>query len=635
MGEDSEFRREALEKAASGPQLIASGLQSIASGMRHIAIGTWTLVTGFRNAQSALRTIRSGFRHVWRTIRKTVGGIRNIVRAGFGSVVLPLLVPLLQGLVAALLLVRYAAAIVPTLAAVAGALVGLRASTSAPRRGAKMLLSSVASLVPLALLRLAGLSVTWRVWIVAIGLAHLFILGFTFRTFRRRSGPPRPDADTERRSPRLFTDEGSASSVDAFDTVWGSTRPGGCRFGSRTVHSHGNMLTGVFEVDPNFRQKYAADLPFFTPQRQRSLEVLARFSNFDGGAERDDQRLLRKPHGLAVRILSDDEVFDLVMIDAPAFVVRDRDDMNAFALSLARSSAGTFLRFVWLVIVGRASFGALRRSLTGSTTWGYADREYFGINTFWWRLAGTQRPTFADRRGVPMRASLKPIHKCFPLAEWTGRPHAPSRHLLERHLEDHLTLAAPFRFVLELTDGSSLPDDRLLDSTRAWPASCPTIRVGEVKLDKLTHLPLDRSIAFNPHNLPAGILASDDEVLVARRGAYVEAARRRFQRTEALQLGLLARIVHLSQLQPLDAEQAAQIGYDLKHMVESAGAAAAGFGDAARLLEENSKKNAKGWAKLREAVRGFDFDPSCKPTEGMREELERIKAAAREAPAAI
>ena len=337
---------------------------------------------------------------------------------------------------------------------------------------------------------------------VPVGL--IVLLGFLRREIGsprpRFLGVPRPDAIEERVGPGEVTSDDGPSLVDALDSLWGSTRPGGSRAGRRAVQTNGTCLSGRFEAEE--LPEHLRVAPF---DESRVFGVRARFSNFSGAVERNDA--LRAPRGLAVRMEGTDECpgLDLVLVDAPRFPVSNRDDFYGFV-----QRYGRWARFGSFVLSDRSSGRALKALVPLFAPTSYATRSYHSLNTFEWGRGREPVRFFAKRR-----------------ARFAAPAVGDPRNRLERDLANRVSIESPVMFDVYVVIGRTLPPAVRYDPRRRWPRWAPRHRLGTLLLDRMELDAETEGWAFDPHRLPLGVGPSRDEILMARRAAYAESVIRR------------------------------------------------------------------------------------------------------------
>lgn len=317
-------------------------------------------------------------------------------------------------------------------------------------------------------------------------------------------GVPRPDVVDEVLSPVEGTSDDAERLVDALDGVWGSTREGGPRQGRRAAHADGSGACGCFELAADIDRSRIDRIPMF--RSAAKFDALVRFSNFWGFAPRDDSR--RTPRGMAIKLVpycdTDQAVLDFVLIDARRFPVNSRDDLYGFLRAFGKP-----LQLVVFLLLDRTRLRALAGTVALRSPRSYLTRTYHSVNTFFWD-------------GQPVRFAVVPrsIPELAPTA--TG----DRRWLLDADLRKRLERGTA-SFEVRVVVGRGLPQRVLLDARRAWPRGTPAWTLGTLHLRRYVGpTEIDR-FAFDPHNLPAGIEPSADEILMARRAAYAESRLRR------------------------------------------------------------------------------------------------------------
>ena len=343
----------------------------------------------------------------------------------------------------------------------------------------------------------------WKLLAIAVPIA-----GIAIPAWLRIRGTLQPDAISgDRTSVPEFQDQGNRL-VDAIDTIWGSTRPGGPRYGLRSAHPHGSMAEGVWRSsnrDPN------VDVELFEPDSGGRATV--RFSNFKGEPARDDGN--RTPHGLAVRLEGGGAgTLDLVLVDIRRFPAATREDF----VTLTRAFATKGLVRVWnvarMIFGGRSSLIAFGGFAFASRPTSYVTRTYHGLNAFYWALDKDE-----NAEPIPVRYVATPVDAG---ARW-DQAAVPSRSALDNDLRARLAAKQPVVFDVHLVLGQSrrgrrFGRHRIDNALRRWPQSNqrPLCRI---KLERYISED-DIRVRFDPLDLPHGITPSDDEILLARRASY-------------------------------------------------------------------------------------------------------------------
>ena len=334
--------------------------------------------------------------------------------------------------------------------------------------------------------------------IVAV-ITVLVVVGFLiFRRGQRR----KPDAVADDGTLRPFMSDDGEQLVAALEGIWQQERPLGASDGGRPVHTRGTWATGRFDARRDISAEFLIPL-----LDDRPLSAVARFSNFIGDGERDDRK--RQVHGLAVRVSSaNDSSIDMVLVDMPRFMASNTDDFLALVRSFHHHGLRRYLTIAFLFAVGRTTLPALWAT-RGSRPASYAQRTYHGLNTFWW-----------GREAVPVR------YRLVPEADRSGgRREDPRDAATSLDIDLRRRLADGVEFRVELVDGTGLPQARLTDAIRSWPRGLPSIHLGDLRLDaEGLNEDWRGATLFEPFHLPAGVDASDDEILL-------RAARRTLRRT--------------------------------------------------------------------------------------------------------
>lgn len=291
-----------------------------------------------------------------------------------------------------------------------------------------------------------------------------------------------------------------------------------------------NALEGVFGAHPGARRAHAKGRLYdgrFTPvaaaarlsrapQFAAATPLVVRFSDAAGVPDIPDGDPKAVPAGVAVRFLAPDGAPNDIVANAnEGFPVRTGEDFAAFLRAAAASGPGTasptaLERFV-------AAHPETRRFLARPrpATASFATTRYFGNNALVFvALGGGRRAfryVFEPRAGV---AALAP-------EEARSRP----RDFLFDDLGQRLA-AGPVRF--DLVAQMAAPGDPTDDATALWPPERERIALGAIEVTGArADQAEERSLFFNPNNLPDGITQSDDPLLPARQQSYGVAGARR------------------------------------------------------------------------------------------------------------
>jgi len=292
--------------------------------------------------------------------------------------------------------------------------------------------------------------------------------------------------------------------ADALEAVFG-VHPG-----ARRAHAKGRLYDGRFEPTP------AAARLSRAPQFAGPTALILRFSDGPGlpGIADNDPNAL--PLGIALRFLTPDgRPNDIVANSHEGFPVRTGDDFAAFLRAVAASPPGTarptpLERFV-------AAHPETQRFLARPKPFpaGFAQTRAFGNDALVFVAADGSRRAFRyviePEAGV---AALSPAER-----------QAKGPDFLFEELDARLR-GGPVRYGLYAQ--MAAPGDPTDDVTALWPAERERILLGTIAVTgPRADQAEERSLFFDPNNLPDGILASDDPLLPARQQAYgVSIARR-------------------------------------------------------------------------------------------------------------
>lgn len=295
--------------------------------------------------------------------------------------------------------------------------------------------------------------------------------------------------------------------VDALEALAG-IHPGFRRGQAKGVCASGHF-TGT---------EAGAALSSATAFNGESHPVLARFSVGGGNPEGTDQS--RSSRGLALRMtLPDGEQWQMGNISAPLYFVAQPEHFTRFLeVRTADPDTGEVDQ------EALAAFNEAHPETLKQAAWlaeqpiggSYAGYTYWGVNAF--------RLTNADGEQQYVRWSFNPRQE-IPAPDESTLAELGDDFLadeLARRLQDG---PVQFDFYLQLATA----DDSLVDPTRVWPDSNPSVLAGE-----LTIVSSSPGVGgecdpmmFNPLVLPEGVAPSDDPVLHARPAAYAVSFGRR------------------------------------------------------------------------------------------------------------
>lgn len=278
--------------------------------------------------------------------------------------------------------------------------------------------------------------------------------------------------------------------------------------GARASHAKGFCAVGEFVPDSG-AQSFVKNSLF----ESRNVHATVRFSVAGGNPKAPDKS--RSARGIAIRLQSASEFYDIIMLSEPVFFAATLESFVSFIKARIPDPA-TGKPDPAKVAAHNAAFpdGAHQPALIAAhaAPASYATTPYFTNNAF----------VFTGSDGVsrPARLNLLPDAGTRYLTE-QEEASLPDP-FLEKELDERL-LRGPIGFTLE----AHLPDqgDSLTDSTTTWSGT-QRITLGKLFVKALTAGDCDHT-SFVPTNLPANIALSDDPILRARKAAYAVSEARR------------------------------------------------------------------------------------------------------------
>jgi catalase len=270
----------------------------------------------------------------------------------------------------------------------------------------------------------------------------------------------------------------------------------------RAVHAKGVMAVGVFEPSPEAASLCKASL--FEPGAK---PVLVRFSDFTGIPDISDTDGGASPRGFAMKVtLADGSTADVVSHSFNGFPVATSDEFRQLLLAIGAKAAGRGAPLDGFL----ASHPIAKTFLTTQKPppLSYATLSYFGVNAFAFTSA-QGRGSFVRYRFVPLGGEA--VLNADKVA--TKGPNYLRSELPERLAAGPIT----FDWFAQVAE----PSDRVDDPSVAWPDSRQLVKLGVIRIDRMTPDPAaaDTSTMFSPLNVPDGI-APADPMLVVRQAAY-------------------------------------------------------------------------------------------------------------------
>lgn len=297
-------------------------------------------------------------------------------------------------------------------------------------------------------------------------------------------------------------DTSPAALVDALNGTFGS-------HGMRASHAKGFCAVGEFVPS-----KTAADIvhgPLFAQPR---LPANVRFSVGGGNPKASDKS--RSVRGLSMRINTQGENWDLLLISEPAFFAATPASFVSF-LQARVADPATGKPDPARIAAHNAAHpdGARQPALLAAhaAPASYASTPYFSNNAF----------VFRDRRDGLRHARI------------VAEPVAGTRYLSAEEEKNLPDLFLHDELARRLADGGAaftlyaqLPaaGDSLVDPSTVWQGA-GKVELGRLTIGALAAPDACDGVVYMPLSLPTGIAPSDDPILHARNAAYAVSLSRR------------------------------------------------------------------------------------------------------------
>jgi catalase len=299
----------------------------------------------------------------------------------------------------------------------------------------------------------------------------------------------------------------SVQLVDAINDVQG-VHPG-----HRAAHAKGTLCAGSFTSTPA-----AAELTTAAHMQGDPVPTTVRFSNGAGNPNSPDGA--RDGRGMATKFyLPDESRTDIVALTLPMFFVRTPDDFIEFMRARKPNPETGKLDFekigAFLGVHPEAQ-RAIEISLGMEPPSSYLRCRYHSIHAFKFVAPG------GGERFVRYRWEPEEGVETIPDEEAKSR----ERDYLQVELGDRLSDGpAAFKLHAQLADDGDDPDD----PTEAWPEERDTVELGRLELTGIEtgREQGDDILVFDPTRVTEGIECSNDQILLARPGAYSVSVERR------------------------------------------------------------------------------------------------------------
>ena len=271
--------------------------------------------------------------------------------------------------------------------------------------------------------------------------------------------------------------------------------------GRRAAHAKGVVLTGHFSPS-----QQAATISRAGHLNAARVSVVARFSNFPGGASHPDAAPESNPRGLAVQFrLLNGASTDLLAHSINGFPGRVVDDFVDFLGAIAPGGPGP----EGYLASHPAAAAFVHAIQTHGVPASYATLTYWPVNAFRF-----QAPNGSETIG---RYVWTPVAGDHRLGDEEAATQAPN--FLADELVGRLA-RGPISFVLELQVAE--PGDVSDDANAQWPDDRRRVELGILHLTDLVadSVYAEQGLFFDPVRLVDGITLSDDPLLVGRTRTY-------------------------------------------------------------------------------------------------------------------
>jgi len=287
---------------------------------------------------------------------------------------------------------------------------------------------------------------------------------------------------------------------------------GGPYQGYRANHAKGIMVTGSFTPSPS-----AASLSKAPHLQQANTPVMVRFSDATGVPTIPDANGNAFPKGIAIRFqLPEGSYTDIVSISVNGFPTATPEDFLGLLNAVAGSGPDVPKPTPIEQFLGSHPAALKFVTTPKPAPVSFATQAFFGVNAF----------NFTNAKGE----SRYGRYQIIPLAGQQFLSADESAKATPNYLMDELparlkTTEVKYRISVQLAEKG----DEVNDATVVWPESRPQIELGILTLQAplAEGLQVEKTVMFNPLNLPDGIAPSADPILLARPSAYAVSYGRR------------------------------------------------------------------------------------------------------------
>lgn len=289
--------------------------------------------------------------------------------------------------------------------------------------------------------------------------------------------------------------------VNAFQDAFGGAHPK-----MRRTHAKGICFSGNFLPSDQARKNFDLELT----NANKIIKVIGRFSVAGGDPESSDK--VRSARGMALRFYIQDHRFhQMAMLSTPVFGAATPESFLGL-LQAQRMDPPTMKRDPNKI----AAYIKSHPDTQPQAQWlkdhnppaSFAQSQYFGISTFIFKNKG--------KGTTPVRWFFAPVEgeKLLTAEEVNNGPD----QFLQAELKERIS-KKPAVWNWTVMKGNK--DDNLVNPTIPWDlATHKTVKMGELKIDKVEDTAVCDDFNFDPLVLSKGIEPSEDPILRMRSGAY-------------------------------------------------------------------------------------------------------------------
>lgn len=284
---------------------------------------------------------------------------------------------------------------------------------------------------------------------------------------------------------------------------------------ARAVHTKGLILEGSFA--PAAGAKRISTAPHL---QNTTVPVTFRFSDFTGIPTIPDTVGASNPRGLAIKFhLPDGTSTDIVAHSFNGFPTATTDEFRELLLAIGKSGPDAAHPNAVEQFLSTHSIAKTFLTTQKPPSVSYGTLSYFGVNAFKFTNAkGETR--FIRYQFIPEAGE----QFLTPEQVKQAGPDYLSKEIAERVNKGPVK----FKFYAQIAE----PGDKIEDPSIAWPNERKLVFLGEFTINKLSaNTPEeDKTLTFNPGNLPAGIEIAD-QMLADRKALYPISVKERQQPT--------------------------------------------------------------------------------------------------------